>query len=90
MAVLHAAQQPIPPSLLTDVDVSVPTDLEELVMACLSKDPDRRPAGALELSGALAQTGVSRGWHPGDAQQWWVSNDPRRSGSPFGAQRYLS
>jgi serine/threonine-protein kinase len=47
VAVAHAMETPIPPS--QRVERHVPKDLERLVMACLEKDPERRPRTAVEL-----------------------------------------
>jgi tetratricopeptide (TPR) repeat protein len=44
------------PPRLTEM-VSAPIELEELVLACLAKDPERRPAGASALIRALEAIG---------------------------------
>ncbi|MEM7247034.1 MAG: serine/threonine-protein kinase [Acidobacteriota bacterium] len=48
----HLQSTPDRPSVRTDRPV--PLDLEDLVMACLEKKPDRRPASARELRRGLA------------------------------------
>ena len=48
----HLQQPPEPPSRVTDRPV--PASLEELVLACLAKRPEERPASAAELSSRLA------------------------------------
>jgi eukaryotic-like serine/threonine-protein kinase len=47
VAVAHAMEAPIPPS--QRVDLHIPKDLERVVMACLEKDPERRPRTAVAL-----------------------------------------
>jgi serine/threonine-protein kinase len=47
VAVAHATEAPIPPS--QRVERHIPKDLERLVMACLEKDPERRPRTAVAL-----------------------------------------
>jgi eukaryotic-like serine/threonine-protein kinase len=44
--------------------------LEALLLACLEKDRERRPASAAELANLLAQTGVEA-WSRADADGWW-------------------
>ena len=48
----HLQQPPEPPSRVTDRPM--PASLEELVLACLAKRPEERPASAAELSSRLA------------------------------------
>jgi eukaryotic-like serine/threonine-protein kinase len=47
VAIAHALETPIPPS--QRVDLHIPRELERIVMACLEKDPERRPRTAVEL-----------------------------------------
>jgi serine/threonine-protein kinase len=51
MAVAHVAGAPTPPS--ERVDQPIPAGLERLVMACLSKRPENRPANAVALLRSL-------------------------------------
>src|SRR5581483_10007798 len=59
MLLQHVQARPIPPSHRTELPV--PRELDELVLACLEKDPSRRPQDAGELaqltSGRLAPDG---------------------------------
>jgi serine/threonine protein kinase len=51
VALAHAVEPPQPPSLR--VGRPFPRDLERIVMACLEKDPEKRPASAQALLGML-------------------------------------
>jgi serine/threonine-protein kinase len=51
MAVAHVAGVPVPPS--ERVDRPIPVGLERLVMECLAKRPENRPASALSLLRSL-------------------------------------
>jgi serine/threonine protein kinase len=55
----HLQQPPEPPSSVTDRPI--PPALDELVLACLAKRPEDRPASAAELSQRLAQVGRELG-----------------------------
>jgi eukaryotic-like serine/threonine-protein kinase len=73
MALLHATQTPTRPSQRTDVDVDVPESLERLIMACLAKDPDQRPASAIDLLHDLERTGIAQQWRPDETKTQGVS-----------------
>ncbi len=47
MLMQHVHAQPVPPSQRTELPI--PRELDELVLACLQKDPDMRPQNAEEL-----------------------------------------
>jgi serine/threonine-protein kinase len=72
--VKHIREKPDPPSSWSDIPI--PTDLDELVLACLEKDPDRRPTSARALRSHLR--GCSRDvWTSEEAERWWKLNQPR-------------
>jgi eukaryotic-like serine/threonine-protein kinase len=50
--------------------VEVPTELEKVVLACLAKKPEQRPASAAELRRQLEACVVAP-WSSEDAHVWW-------------------
>ena len=50
--------------------------VDAVVLACLAKDPDRRPQSALELSQRLAACEGARDWSNAHAAQWWQAHLP--------------
>ena len=69
----HIQAEPRPPSARTDRPI--PRALEELVLACLAKDPAARPQSARELSRRLGELGAE-GWSQEQAREWWTANRP--------------
>jgi serine/threonine-protein kinase len=63
---------------------SVPEALETLIMTCLEKDRDRRPATALALQRTLLALVDLPGWSDADAEAWWAQ---RRAEKPRPAAR---
>ncbi len=66
---LHTA--PVPPS--ERLGRALPADLEAWVLACLEKDPARRPASASEAAARLERCGLAGAWSPAEAWAWWVA-----------------
>src|SRR5262245_48462706 len=65
----HASTQPQPPH--TRTELPIPADLEQLVMDCLEKNPDRRPTSANLVAQRLSACRVSEPWTRDRAEQWW-------------------
>jgi len=70
----HLEQRPAPPSERSGLDV--PKDLEDLVLRCLEKDPEDRPAGARELADALECCRSFHDWSREHSEQWWMQYAP--------------
>lgn len=47
-------------------------DLEELILACLAKRPEDRPASAARLKTLLASCKDAGAWTEADAEAWWA------------------
>ncbi len=71
----HISDTPEPPSSRTELEV--PRDLDELVLACLAKDPDDRPTEAGQLARSLAAVPLAEPWTDERAQRWWDSYLPQ-------------
>ena len=55
---------------------AVPRALEDLILACLEKDPARRPTSAAELGRLLEATGLPQRWTPEHSREWWDAHVP--------------
>jgi serine/threonine protein kinase len=51
---------------------AVPSALEDVILSCLEKDPERRPRDARTLIGALDAAGVEP-WTEANARAWWAA-----------------
>jgi serine/threonine-protein kinase len=70
----QASEEPEPPSASSNC--ALPSGLDELVLACLEKDPDLRPPSARALRSRVAGCGVEP-WTTEDAERWWDLHQPR-------------
>ena len=70
----HLHTKPEPPS--ARLGASVPGDLEAIVMSCLAKSPEDRPASAERLRGDLLGCVDANGWSDAHRRDWW---DQRRT-----------
>ena len=66
---MHAHELPLPVSRRTSQPV--PDALDRLLLACLEKDPARRPANGAELGEQLAALMLSERWTKPLAREWW-------------------
>ncbi|HEY5619623.1 MAG TPA: serine/threonine-protein kinase [Vicinamibacterales bacterium] len=78
MLLQHLHAQPLPPSQRTEVPI--PRELDELVLACLDKNPDRRPQNAEELFHMACECRSCDGWNQALAAQWWNAHLPELTG----------
>jgi hypothetical protein len=72
MLLHHVQTPPIPPSQRTELPI--PKELEEMVLACLEKDPARRPQDAEQLFRLAQRCGAGGTWDREAARQWWELN----------------
>ncbi|MEQ1826905.1 MAG: serine/threonine-protein kinase [Pirellula sp.] len=64
----HAHQVPPAPS---QINSSVPPELDAIILSCLEKDPRNRPQSVSELHRMLSGVPQSTGWSDSQAAQWW-------------------
>jgi serine/threonine-protein kinase len=68
----HLHDEPVPPSQRIGADV--PSDLEQILLSCLAKDPADRPADAAALAELLWNCADAGTWTQADAREWWHAN----------------
>jgi serine/threonine-protein kinase len=76
----HLHSRPVPPS--ERLRRPVPAGLERLLLACLEKDPARRPASAARLRDALRDLDDVGRWDEREAREWWERWHRGRGGRP--------
>ena len=69
MMLAHVHVPPQPPSQRSEI--SIPAELERLVLDCLQKDRARRPASADEVARRLESIAFERPWARERAARWW-------------------
>ena len=72
----HVKAAPEPPS--TRLGRPISCDLESLILRCLAKSPQERPADASELLRELEACAVEGAWTAADAAQWWATRNAVR------------
>jgi serine/threonine-protein kinase len=77
--VRHVTDVPEPPSQRTELPI--PLELDAVIMACLAKKAEDRPAGAEALATALAAVPFTDPWTPARARHWWQTHLPQGSDS---------
>jgi serine/threonine-protein kinase len=78
MLMHHVQTPPVPPSQRTEL--RIPRALDDLVMACLEKNPDNRPQDAGLLFEMACHCSVDRAWDNGAARRWWETHLMELSG----------
>jgi eukaryotic-like serine/threonine-protein kinase len=74
----HVQTPPIPPSQRTELPI--PGELDALVLACLEKDPNRRPQDARQLLLMARRCHSVDGWNSDRARRWWKTHLPELTG----------
>jgi serine/threonine protein kinase len=72
MLLAHATKPPTPPSHHTELPV--PTELDQIVLSCLEKDPTARVQTAEALAAALEGVVFEAPWTPERASEWWTAH----------------
>ncbi len=74
MLLQHVQAEPIPPSQRTELPI--PRELDELVLSCLQKDPNKRPQNAEVLLGMAMGCKSGDCWNQDLAKGWWGKHLP--------------
>jgi eukaryotic-like serine/threonine-protein kinase len=72
----HTQATPTPPSQRSELPLS--DSFDELIMACLEKNPDDRPPTAENLAARLAAVETMNPWTLEHARKWWDTHHPRK------------
>jgi serine/threonine-protein kinase len=78
MLLQHVQAQPTPPSERSELPV--PRELDDLIMACLQKDPNLRPLDARALFKMACNCRGRDEWTQDQAEQWWKAHLPELTG----------
>jgi serine/threonine-protein kinase len=76
----HVDKAPSPPSEATEQ--AIPPELDRIVLSCLAKTPDQRPASAGQLARELAACPVASPWTGERARAWWETHLPDLANAP--------
>ena len=79
----------MPPKPSERLGRPIRSELEDIIMQCLAKEPDCRPQSARDLEGALASCPGAETWTRKEAEAWWsrnVSPSPEESPSSAGGE----
>ena len=76
-AMLRNIVQSDPPRPSAFSELSVPKSLDDLLFACLSRNPEDRPHSAKQLGDQLAAIRLDQIWTPQDAFNWWQRQHKR-------------
>lgn len=69
MLMQHIKEEPSPPSRRSEV--TIPVELDALILQCLSKEPSDRPQTGDELRAALGAIPLRESWTRERAREWW-------------------
>jgi serine/threonine-protein kinase len=78
MLLQHVQAPPVPPSQRTELPI--PKELDDLVLACLAKNPDDRPQNAEELFRLACGCISCEDWGDDAARSWWHTHLPEFTG----------
>jgi len=70
----HVHTPPRPPGEVCELPI--PAELDEILLSCLAKRPEGRPASAEELALALGEIHLPRPWTRERASDWWELHRP--------------
>ena len=73
LATVMAHAESIPTQISQYID-DFPQDLNDIIMSCLEKSPQKRPQTAKEIYHFLEESNYSYGWNQTKAEEWWHAN----------------
>jgi len=76
----HVKNKPAKPS--SQSELAIPQALDEIVMKCLEKKPEKRFQNPQELSKALQKVPIGKPWDQRQAKEWWSLHLPIEETSP--------
>jgi hypothetical protein len=79
MMLQHVQAVPTAPSRYAEQEV--PPELDDIILQCLAKNPDDRPADTLLLAAMLNGLVLREPWTKDRAEQWWQAHLP--AAAPF-------
>jgi serine/threonine protein kinase len=79
MLLQHVQATPIPPSQRSEL--RIPRAVDELVLACLEKDPAKRPQDAAQLLRMVRACRTAPTWDADAARHWWETHLLELTGS---------
>ena len=84
----HVRSTPVPPSQRTEIPI--PDRLEQVILACLEKDPADRPQTAAQLADLFAESVDTQAWDGARAREWWRLHQPGSTEeSPTSADEFV-
>src|SRR5688572_3491367 len=75
----HVQEEPVPPSQRTELPI--PKEIDDLVLACLRKDPNQRPQNAEVLLEMTCGCKTGDCWSSDNAKSWWEKHLPEFTGA---------
>src|SRR5262249_39887961 len=78
--------QKAPPRVSARTDARIPPELDDILLQCLSKDPNDRPQTMQDLAESLRLVPLESPWTPERARLWWLDNSGRREETVLAAQ----
>jgi hypothetical protein len=75
MALKHSEEAPRAPSTVLPGNGVTP-ELDALILQCLAKNPEDRPADAIAFLTRLLPIAHAMPWSPEVARAWWDTNVP--------------
>jgi eukaryotic-like serine/threonine-protein kinase len=79
MFLQHMQATPIPPSMRSEL--RIPREVDDLVLACLEKEPSKRPQDAEEVLRMIRKCRAAQTWDQDSARGWWQTHLPELTGA---------